>query len=134
MLGVLTVVAMIAVTTLMASAVLICLLYLIRSAGPPDEPGPDADDRGGGNIRRPDPSSPKGGGDPLWWPEFEREFASYVASQSVAETGAAARPAELRAKRPRACVSSCAPRPRTGDRRPMRGRRRRRRGCTGAGV
>lgn len=35
---------------------------------------------GGGGPRRPGPDgSDLPGGDPPWWPEFEREFAAYVA-------------------------------------------------------
>jgi len=50
-------------------------------------PGPSADEDadsgpggGGGGWRRPDgPRSPQG--DPAWWPEFERQFAAYVAGR-----------------------------------------------------
>jgi hypothetical protein len=43
-----------------------------------------AGDEGGGGPRRrsPDHPQPEGGGsDPSWWPEFERQLASYVAEQ-----------------------------------------------------
>jgi Mg/Co/Ni transporter MgtE len=41
--------------------------------GGPDDPG----DGGGGGGGRPPPPDPPG---PAWWPEFERDFAEYVAS------------------------------------------------------
>lgn len=43
---------------------------------------------GGGGPRRPGPSgcdSP--GGDPVWWAEFEREFAVYVATREASVNG-----------------------------------------------
>lgn len=43
----------------------------------------DGDDGGGGGGRRRKPPPPVGprDGDPVWWPEFEREFAAYVANR-----------------------------------------------------
>jgi hypothetical protein len=42
--------------------------------------GPDDDDNGGGGGRGgPPPDEPPPG--PSWWPEFEREFADYVAKR-----------------------------------------------------
>jgi hypothetical protein len=37
---------------------------------------------GGGGSRRPDPEGPRSPNrDPDWWPEFEQQFAAYVALQ-----------------------------------------------------
>jgi hypothetical protein len=42
-------------------------------------------DGGGGNMRRRDrPPEPRGGGDPAWWPDFERAFDEYVAARAPA--------------------------------------------------
>jgi hypothetical protein len=43
----------------------------------------DADEGGGGGGLRREPPSPIGptDGDPAWWPEFERQFAAYVADR-----------------------------------------------------
>ena len=41
----------------------------------------DSGSGGGGGPRRPTPP-PRPGGDPVWWPEFERQFAAYVRSRS----------------------------------------------------
>lgn len=42
-------------------------------------------DQGGGGVRRPRPDAPQPGGDPSWWPEFERELAVYVAERQQRE-------------------------------------------------
>lgn len=45
-------------------------------------------DRPGGDGRRPDhpdTPGPGGGGDPSWWPEFERELTDYVAEREQGE-------------------------------------------------
>ena len=42
-------------------------------------PGDDGGGGGGGEGRPPDPPRPSSDG-PAWWPEFEREFAAYVAA------------------------------------------------------
>jgi len=41
----------------------------------------DSGSGGGGGRRRPTPP-PQPGGDPVWWPEFERQFAAHVRSRS----------------------------------------------------
>jgi hypothetical protein len=39
----------------------------------------DSDTGGGGGCRKEGPPDlPGGGGEPAWWPRFEREFADYV--------------------------------------------------------
>jgi hypothetical protein len=53
------------------------------------------DEDGGGPPRRdwPDRPRPGGGeGDPSWWPEFERRFASYVAEREADNRRPAALP------------------------------------------
>jgi hypothetical protein len=42
--------------------------------------GDDSEDDGGGGGQRRDPTPPPRppDADPLWWPEFERDFAAYV--------------------------------------------------------
>ena len=54
------------------------------------EPAPDRRDSGegdsgpggGGGPGRGGPDHPgPGGGDPAWWPEFERQFAEYITSE-----------------------------------------------------
>jgi hypothetical protein len=53
----------------------------VGSGGTPG--GDDSGGGGGGSVRDPDPPRPGGGvgGDPDWWPDFEREFAAYVATR-----------------------------------------------------
>lgn len=36
---------------------------------------------GGGGGPRPPEQPPSPGGDPVWWPEFERQFAAYLVSR-----------------------------------------------------
>lgn len=51
-------------------------IHLATSVQPDDDPGDGHDGRG-----RPGPENPArdgGGGEPGWWPEFERQFADYV--------------------------------------------------------
>jgi hypothetical protein len=55
---------------------------LARRARPSQEDDHgDSGSDGGGGPRRPTPP-PQPGGDPVWWPEFERQFAAYVRSRS----------------------------------------------------
>jgi hypothetical protein len=67
-----------AVIAIVIGAVLtlaIVLLWLhMGNSGP--GPGDSDDDSGGGGRRPPEPPPPA---DPGWWPEFERDFAAYVA-------------------------------------------------------
>jgi hypothetical protein len=60
-------------------------LHLWTQAGDGGQAGPgDRDAHGGGGPRRRRPDSPcPGGGDvaPSWWPDFERQLASYVADR-----------------------------------------------------
>jgi hypothetical protein len=58
----------------------ICLLARRPRPSQEDDDG-DSGSGGGGGRRRPTPP-PQPGGDPVWWPEFEREFAAYVRSRS----------------------------------------------------
>ena len=121
----LSILALIAVVVLAMAGALVGIAHLIRRTDPPDEPGSDADDRGGGSPR-PDPPRPRCGGDPAWWPEFEREFAKYAATVRAAESNTANHPANACAQDEGACVPSRSPRRRTGDRRVSRSRPRRR--------
>ncbi|HTX31096.1 MAG TPA: hypothetical protein VMD09_06910 [Solirubrobacteraceae bacterium] len=60
-------------------ALALLFLYAARHR---DEPGNGGDDGGGpgGGGGGPDrPSPPPRGSDPVWWPEFEHQFARYVA-------------------------------------------------------
>lgn len=129
---VLSILAMIAVATIVVGGALAGLVHVVRRIDPPDEHGPDTDDdRGGGTDRRPDPRPRGGGGDPLWWPEFEREFASYVAAMD-ARAGTPSGPPNARATKRPVCVLARGPRPRAGARLALKVRRarlRRRRGC-----
>jgi hypothetical protein len=48
-----------------------------------DEPDDTSEDDGGSGGRAPEPPAPDG---PVWWPEFERDFAAYVAAVAGAGT------------------------------------------------
>ena len=62
---------------------------------------------GGGGGRRPD-NPPEPGGDPAWWPGFEREFAAYVAARSTGERSRAAAVRRLSIiSESRSATSSC---------------------------
>jgi hypothetical protein len=67
-------------TTVIASTIaLVALVVLVLRAIDDESKGsdPGSDGRGGGNDRpRPRPGR---GGDPAWWPEFERELEQYAA-------------------------------------------------------
>jgi hypothetical protein len=78
-LGVLTMIA------LSAALIRFAVTDAHRDAPDPEEPD-DQDGGGGGGPGGRDPLSPRppGGGDPEWWPVFERPFAEYVARQPVA--------------------------------------------------
>lgn len=51
-------------------------VHLATSYRPGDNPGGGHDGRG--RPRPEDPGRDGGGGEPSWWPEFERQFAGYV--------------------------------------------------------
>ena len=58
-------------------------------------PGHGGDHGGGGPRRRPDAPPHRGGGsDPSWWPEFDRQLASYVAEREREQRQPAPLPAE----------------------------------------
>ena len=64
---------------------LVAAAVVIAYAGRPHRQGGDEDadsgsGGGGGGLRGPDGPRPAGEG-PEWWPEFERQFAAYVASE-----------------------------------------------------
>jgi hypothetical protein len=65
--------------------VVITTLHLWTHAGHAGETQPDHQgDDGGGGPRRHRPDGPRlggGGRDPSWWPEFERQLASYLAER-----------------------------------------------------
>jgi hypothetical protein len=76
-----TAIAVIALTVV-AVALLIRLLRrldLLDDSDDSDSESGSGD--GGGNVHRNGPSDRSGGsgGEPLWWPRFEREFAEHVA-------------------------------------------------------
>ena len=76
--GVALVIAFVLVVTL--SGLAIGLVARGASHDQEDDPG-DSGSGGGGGPRRPTPP-PRPGDDPVWWPEFERQFVMYVRSQS----------------------------------------------------
>jgi hypothetical protein len=67
-------------------AILICLgcavavLVLLARSRRSDQPGSESDEgSGGGGSKRPERPSPSdSGGEPSWWPQFERDLADYV--------------------------------------------------------
>jgi hypothetical protein len=68
-------------------ALLACVVSLRARRGRDADVSEDdsGSDDGGGNLPRRDrPPDPTGGGDPAWWPEFERAFAEYVAACAAA--------------------------------------------------
>jgi hypothetical protein len=69
----------IAILLCLAGAVSV-LVLLARRSRRPDEPGSESDeDSGGGGNKRPERPSPSdSGGEPSWWPQFERDLADYV--------------------------------------------------------
>jgi hypothetical protein len=55
----------------------------LRRPRRPPSADDDGDSRGGGGRGGPGPDVPRGpdgapAGDPVWWPEFERQFAAHV--------------------------------------------------------
>src|SRR3954451_20887741 len=69
------------VCLMLVALALAAVAVVVRALGA-RRAGPDHDDdRGGedGGLRRtPRPPRPPDGGDPDWWPTFEREFAEHV--------------------------------------------------------
>jgi hypothetical protein len=66
-------------TIALVGLVVLALRAVDEESGPggSEDTGPGSDGRGGGNDRpRPRPDR---GGDPAWWPEFERELERYAA-------------------------------------------------------
>jgi hypothetical protein len=55
------------------------IVRLVQRLEPPDDPEPGDDGGGGNQLPEPRPPSGRGGDDPPWWPEFERDLAAYVA-------------------------------------------------------
>jgi hypothetical protein len=61
-------------------ALLAIAIAVFRAGGGADG-GPGNGGGGGGVPRRPQtPPAPPDAGDPPWWPQFEREFAAYLAA------------------------------------------------------
>ncbi len=72
--------------TIAGVAFLACLIagvWLVAWSARQWPPRDDADDEDGGGTPRDDPPSPitPSDGDPVWWPDFERQFAAYVAAR-----------------------------------------------------
>ena len=70
-------------TLLVVGALTIAALVLPHRRG--QAGGEDADSGpGGGGPGRQGPDGPRGPeGDPVWWPEFERQFAAYVVCRTA---------------------------------------------------
>jgi hypothetical protein len=69
------------VTFLVLLGICALLLLVAISFEGRSNDGPGEGEDGGGSDRRTPPGSPPtpiGGGDPAWWPEFERDFEAYV--------------------------------------------------------
>lgn len=79
-------IAVSAVIALVALASFIVWLYVwaVRQSqlrGDAGDGDVDGGDGGGGQRRNPPSPTGPAGGDPAWWPDFERQFASYVAGR-----------------------------------------------------
>lgn len=59
------------------------LVRISRPDGPDEGGGDDGPPRRGRRGPRPRP----GGPEPLWWPQFERDFRAYVSAQAGRATG-----------------------------------------------
>ena len=59
------------------------IAFLARHPRPSGEDDDGDSGSGGGGGRRRPGRPPRPGGDPVWWPEFERQFAAYVRSPSA---------------------------------------------------
>jgi len=88
--------ALIAVATLLVpfGGIVLFVACLTPRHGPRDGGDDDSGSAGGpggpGGPRGPGGGPPKPEGGPAWWPEFEREFAAYVAHDRRVEPVAAA--------------------------------------------
>jgi hypothetical protein len=68
-----------ATTVIVSTIALVAVVVLALRAIDGESGGTDSGGGGGGNDRpRPRPDR---GGDPAWWPEFERELDRYAASR-----------------------------------------------------
>ena len=63
--------------------VALALVRISRTDGPDEGGGDDGPPRRGRRGPRPKP----GGPDPLWWPQFERDFRAYVNAQGRPTAG-----------------------------------------------
>jgi hypothetical protein len=66
-----------ATTVIVSTIALVAVVVLALRAIDGESGGTDPDGGGGGGNDRPRPR-PDRGGDPAWWPEFEREFDRYA--------------------------------------------------------
>ena len=77
--GVILIASVIIVVVAFVLGVALIVRLVLNSGGDDgDDPGSDG---GGPGRRRPAPGRPPSA-PPAWWPEFEREFADYVAANS----------------------------------------------------
>jgi hypothetical protein len=83
-----TPIAWMLVLALVCTGLLTALAAAVRRAARPGN-GPRTEDDGGGGggsvRRRPEPpQGPSNEGEPPWWPQFERDFATYCAGRQPA--------------------------------------------------
>ena len=64
--------------------VLAHLSRILQRRERPDDTDESDSGGGGGSRKDPRPKAPGGGGEPAWWPEFERQFAEHLAREPVA--------------------------------------------------
>ena len=76
-----------AVVVIAFGCLAIGLLARVARHSQQDDDG-DSGSGGGGGPRRPTPP-PRPGDDPVWWPEFERQFAAYVRNRSQEDSAVA---------------------------------------------
>lgn len=63
---------------------IVALMVWAGRSGQGDDDGEGDDRRGGGPPGHPEPRPPHPEGEPLWWPEFERQFARYAKEREEA--------------------------------------------------